>query len=119
MLNYVGIKVTDVARSAAYYDAVLGPLGWRRQSESDSVIGWGLVKPVFFVSDGQPQTGFGEISFPGNSIPAVKAAWEAGLEHGGEDRDEPGSTPLRGPGSYSARMLDPDGYTIEISVAPQ
>ena len=33
MLNYVSIKVADLERSATFYDAVLSPLGWRRQLE--------------------------------------------------------------------------------------
>jgi catechol 2,3-dioxygenase-like lactoylglutathione lyase family enzyme len=121
MLNYVRVKVADADRSGAFYDALLGPLGWRRHEDSGPVVGWGLVKAVFFITavDGPPQPGFGHVSFPANSIPAVKAAWEGGIAHGGEPRDEPGAAPLHGSGNYAARMLDADGYLIEVSVAPQ
>lgn len=30
MIDHTGIGVADVARSARFYDAVLGVLGWRR-----------------------------------------------------------------------------------------
>lgn len=120
MLNYVSIHVSDLERSGEFYDGLLGPLGWRRQFEGDSEIGWGLQKAVFFVANGrQPRPGFGQVSFPTKSIPAVKAAWEAGLEHGAESESQPGSAPAAGPGNYAARLIDPDGYSIEICVYNQ
>lgn len=120
MLHYVNVKVADVAHSGAFYDAILGPMGWRRQSESAKAIGWGFAKPHFFISpDGDgPKPGFGVVSFPAKSIPAVKAAYEAGLRAGGESVAEPGAKPAAGAGTYSARLTDPDGYTVELIVAP-
>ena len=118
MLNYVSIQVSDLARSAAFYDALLGPLGWRRQSEDETTVSWGLNKAVFFVVNGDhPNPGFGAISFPTKSVPAVKAGWEAGLEQGGVSSDHPGSMPTQGPGTYAARLKDPDGYQIELCVS--
>jgi hypothetical protein len=75
-----------------------------------------MVKGVFYITNGSPRPGFGEISFPTKSIPAVKAAWEAGLEHGAESESRPGSPPTAGPGSYAARLIDPDGYSVEVCV---
>lgn len=118
MLNYVSIQVADLERSAAFYDAMLTPLGWRRQLEDGGSIGWGMVRSVFYVVGNEsPRPGFGTISFPTKAIPAVKAAWEAGLEHGGESDAQPGAPPSRGNHQYAARLLDPDGYTVEICVA--
>lgn len=117
MLNYVSINVSDLERSAAFYDSMLSPLGWRRQLETDKAIGWGLIRPVFFIAaGGSPSPSFGTISFPTKAIPAVKAAWEAGLEAGGESKAQPSSPADRGRPSYAARLADPDGYTIEICV---
>jgi catechol 2,3-dioxygenase-like lactoylglutathione lyase family enzyme len=121
VLHYVSVRVRDLKRSAEFYDALLGPLGWRQQSTEGETISWGLVKPVFYVvANGEaPRPGYGQVSFPANSIPAVKAAWESGLEHGGEGEDPPGAAPLHGKGSYSARLRDPDGYVVEVTSAPE
>ena len=121
MLNYVSFSVGDLERSAAFYDALLGPLGWRRHMEEDRTVGWGLVRAVFFiVADGSaPEPGFGQISFPAKSIPAVKAAFESAVERGGEPEDEPGAAPDLGGGKYSARVRDPDGYRVEIASVPE
>ncbi|MSO41835.1 MAG: VOC family protein [Solirubrobacterales bacterium] len=119
MLHYVSIRVSDLERSAAFYDAMLGPMGWRRQTDDSEAIGWGLVTPVFFITNREaPHPGFGQVSFRANSIPAVKAAYEAGLESGGQSVAEPSSPPSRGPGSYAARLSDPDGYEVQLAVAP-
>ncbi len=119
MLHYVTLKVSDLERAGAFYDSILAPLGWRRQVENDGVIGWGLIKSEFYVELADTQRpGFGHVSFPAKSIPAVRASYESGMENGGESLDEPGSPPAQGPGNYAARLLDPDGYTVELCVAP-
>jgi catechol 2,3-dioxygenase-like lactoylglutathione lyase family enzyme len=119
MLHYANLKVSDIPRSGSFYDAVLAPLGWRRQADGPAGIGWGLTKPAFFVTrDDAQRPGFGTISFPAKSIPAVKASYESGIENGGQPVAGPGAAPLHGNGNYSARLLDPDGYEVEIVVAP-
>ena len=119
MLHYVTVKVSDLERSASFYDAILAPLGWRRQQDNDGVVSWGLIKSEFFISADEIQRpGYGHVSFPAKSIPAVKASYESGMENGGESVDEPGSPPAFGPGNYSARLKDPDGYLVELTVAP-
>lgn len=120
MLHYVSLKVSDMERSGSFYDAVLAPLGWRRQEDSPDVISWGMNRPDFYITrDEQQRPGFGHVSFPANSIPAVKASFESGVGSGGESLAEPGAAPAHGNGSYAARMLDPDGYEVEVVSAPQ
>ena len=119
MLHYVTVKVSDLERSASFYDAILAPLGWRRQSDADGFISWGLIKSEFFIQDDDTQRpGFGIVSFPAKSIPAVRASYESGMENGGEKVEEPGAAPAYGNGNYAARLKDPDGYTVELVVAP-
>ena len=89
---------------------LLGPLGWRRQVETDEVIAWGIVKPVFFASARRPAgTGGGHVCFSASGTPAVKAAWEGGVASGGVDDGAPGNRPQYGPAYYSAYLRDPDG----------
>jgi catechol 2,3-dioxygenase-like lactoylglutathione lyase family enzyme len=118
LLHYASLKVSDIERSGAFYDAVLAPLGWRRQEDNGGLISWGMIKAEFYVHQDSTQSpGFGTISFPTKSIPAVKAAFESGIENGGEPVADPGADPEFGPGNYAARLRDPDGYVIEICVS--
>jgi len=117
VLHHVVVEVADLDRSAAFYDALLGPLGWRRHYDRDQVIGWGIAKPVFFISGRhEPRPGFGLISFTSVGIAGVKAAWEGGCATGGSSVSDPGVARGHASGSYSAFLQDPDGYDIEVTV---
>lgn len=118
MLHQVLLEVSDLERSAKFYDAVLTPIGWRRHEVGSEEIGWGMAKPAFLISDAHPpRPGFGVITFAASGIAAVKAAWEAGTETGGESVAEPGETGTATSGPYSAFLRDPDGYGIEVTVS--
>ena len=117
MIHHVSVEVSDLERAGAFYDAVLGALGWRRQIEEPDWIGWGIVRPLFFASvrhGGGP--GGGHACFAANGIPAVKGAWEGGIAAGGADDGAPGQRPEYGTAYYSAYLRDPDGNRVEIAV---
>jgi catechol 2,3-dioxygenase-like lactoylglutathione lyase family enzyme len=117
VIHHVSVEVSDLASSGRFYDAVLTPLGWRRLIETDEVIGWGIVKPVFYASARRPPgTGGGHVCFAANGIFAVKAAWEGGVNAGGASDGDPGQRAQYGPTYYSAYLRDPDGYRVEVAV---
>lgn len=117
MIHHVSVDVSDLERSARFYDSVLGALGWRRQTDTDEVVGWGIVRPVFFASRrGNGGEGSGHVCFTASGIPAVKAAWESGQAAGGADDGAPGPRPEYGGNYYSAYLRDPDGHRVEVAV---
>ena len=117
MIHHVSVEVTDLDRSARFYDAVLAPLGWRRHIDTDERVAWGMVRPVFHVVARRSATVCGgHVAFGANGISAVKAAWEAGLGKGGISQGDPGQRPEYGPTYYAAYLRDPDGHRIEITV---
>jgi catechol 2,3-dioxygenase-like lactoylglutathione lyase family enzyme len=117
VIHHVSVEVLELERSGRFYDALLGPLGWRRHIENDEVIGWGIVRPVFFASEPRrAESGGGHVCFAATGTAAVKAAWEGGIEAGGGDDGAPGPRPEYGPSYYSAYLLDPDGHRVEVAV---
>lgn len=117
MIHHVSVEVSDLERSARFYDSVLGALGWRRHIDRDELVAWGIVKPVFYASNRSPgDPGGGHVCFTASGIPAVKAAWESGVAAGGTDDGAPGARPEYGASYYSAYMLDPDGNRVEVAV---
>ncbi|WP_437815358.1 VOC family protein [Sorangium sp. So ce1078] len=59
IIHHTGIGVSDVARSAAFYDAVLGALGYRRvmQLPDDTgadAVGYGADYPAFWIDRFHP-----------------------------------------------------------------
>jgi len=118
MIHHVSVEVSDLERSARFYDALLAPLGWRRITQAADTIGYGLLDhPVFVVSERRPAfPGSGHVCFEAAAIPAVKAAWEAGVAAGGRDDGEPGVRPHDRLGRYAAYLSDPDGHRLQVAV---
>jgi catechol 2,3-dioxygenase-like lactoylglutathione lyase family enzyme len=117
VIHHVSLGVTELETSARFYDAVLGALGWRRQIDSEDMVAWGIVRPLFFaVAADAPEACSGHVCFAANGIPAVKAAWEGGVGAGGDNHLAPGPRPEYGASYYSASLHDPDGHRVEIAV---
>jgi len=118
MFDHVGVEVSDLGRSAAFYDAVFFALGIRRLHETDRAIAYGVNEQRFWITmrGRPPAPGFGHLAFSASGRAAVNAAFEAGLAHGGRSDGDPGPRPQYGPRYYGAYLLDPDGLRIELSV---
>ena len=121
MLHHLSFAVADLARSAAFYDAALAPLGYVRVWTYKSAIGYGLPNggDKFAI---KLQTGItvpGEdfhVAFAASSHNEVKAFYKAALENGGKDNSAPGIHSEYGPHYYAAFVFDPDGYRIEAVI---
>jgi catechol 2,3-dioxygenase-like lactoylglutathione lyase family enzyme len=119
VISHVSIEVSDLERSAAFYDALLGPLGWRRVAKAEGSIGYGLYDDpslIVFAGSGGAAGRGPQVCLAAAGIPAVKAAWGAGVAAGGRSEGEPGPRPHYRPGYYSAYLRDPDGYRLEVAV---
>ena len=116
MIDHVGYEVSDLARSAAFYDAVFHPLGGRRIVDSPGAIAYGIHEARFWiVARGRHSgPGFGHVAIAASGRPAVHAAYEAGLAHGGTDDGPPGPRHAYGPRYFAAYLLDPDGRRVEV-----
>jgi catechol 2,3-dioxygenase-like lactoylglutathione lyase family enzyme len=114
MLDHIGIEVSDLERSKAFYSAALAPVGYSLAYDFDGGAGftWGEGIPDFWISSGAPQTGT-HVAFNVEERSAVDAFHEAGLAAGGTDNGPPGSRPQYGPTYYAAFVHDPDGHNIE------
>lgn len=53
-------------------------------------------------------------AFMASSEEAVRKAFNAGIENGGNSMGNPGTRPRYGDGYYGAYLLDPDGNKIHI-----
>jgi len=122
MLHHLSFGVTDLARSAAFYDAALSPLGYVRVWADDTAVGYG-------------QTGGGDkfairltpeaslthspvshVAFAAPSWESVIAFYDAAMAHGGRDNGRPELCPEYGEGYFAGFVIDPDGYRIEAVI---
>jgi catechol 2,3-dioxygenase-like lactoylglutathione lyase family enzyme len=114
MIDHIGVSVSDLDRSIAFYEKALAPLGYvlikkydgfaagfGKDGDSDFWIGPGKVsQPV-------------HIAFRADQRTVVKAFYEAAMAAGGKDNGPPGTRPMYHEHYYGAFVHDPDGHTIE------
>jgi catechol 2,3-dioxygenase-like lactoylglutathione lyase family enzyme len=127
LIDHTGIGVSDIHRSAAFYLAVLEPIGVRpvvlisRDFQPSAIedanlggVGFGVDYPVFWIDVFHPYEIRQHTAFRAISREQVDAFHRSGLSAGGIDNGGPG---LRAggypPGYYAAFLQDPDGNNIE------
>jgi catechol 2,3-dioxygenase-like lactoylglutathione lyase family enzyme len=115
VLDHLGIQCADLAASAAFYDAALAPLGFRRVMEFDVAIGYGAGKPDFWIGVFDSGEGFREshIAFQAADRAAVDAFFAAAVATGAEVLHEPRLHPEYHDKYYGAFVRDPDGNNVE------
>ena len=92
MLDHLGIQCADMTASAAFYDAVLEPLGARRLMDFGVAIGYGVApKPDFWLGEFNRGDGFREshIAFTASDRASVRAFFDAAVAAGAEVLHEP------------------------------
>ena len=121
MLDHIGLPVRDLARSKAFYAAVLAPLGYGEVMALDPAMtgGTGFVgfgrpgKPQFWITTGEPLSGVLHVAFMAPDRAAVGAFHAAALAAGARDNGGPGLRPHYHPTYFGAFVFDPDGHNIE------
>ena len=120
MLDHITFGIRDFARSTAFYDRALAPLGVRRlfdvpaeQSGGVQVTGYGDDRPWFWLAEDRATSGLLHVAFQADNKAAVDAFHAAALQGGGTDNGAPGLRPHYHASYYAAFVLDPDGHNIE------
>lgn len=118
MLNHVSIGVRNLAKTKAFYDAALKPLGYACLSEGETSLGYGKDAVALWISPSDSpvpadmKSGL-HFCFDAPSRKSVDAFHAAALKQGGRDNGKPGLRADYDPNYYAAFVIDPDGYRIE------
>ena len=130
MLDHMTFRVTDIARTKAFYTAALAPLGYSLCFEGNygsNMLGFAYPAPsepdgkkadVWFIDGpspygGPPATAGCHLAWRAQSRAQVDAFYAAAIAAGGKDNGAPGLRPDYSPSYYAAFVLDPDGHNIE------
>ena len=116
MLDHLSIQCSDVAASAAFYDAVLSAIGGERVMDFGTVIGYGRPPmPDFWIGPQETGEGFREahVAFSATSRADVDAFFSAALAQGAQVLHEPRLWPEYHPNYYGVFVRDPDGNNVE------
>ncbi len=120
MLAYVTLGTRDLARAAAFYDAVLAELGGKRSMEEpDYFIAWdstehGAGLGITYPFDKAPASvGNGTmVALSATSREQVDRVYAKAIALGGQDEGAPGQ---RFPGFYAGYFRDLDGNKLNCS----
>ena len=113
MIDHMGILVTDLDASVAFYTRALAPLGYEVVLRLPQVVGFGVAgKPDFWIAGGKPTDKL-HVAFRASGRDRVRAFYEAALAAGGRDNGPPGIRQIYHPNYYGAFVHDPDGHNIE------
>jgi catechol 2,3-dioxygenase-like lactoylglutathione lyase family enzyme len=122
MFSHMTIGASDLPRAAAFYDAVLAPLGiervpvkyatwasWQRPGEAPRLwVGLPFNKEPAHRGNGWMA------AFSASSRKAVDEAYAAAISAGADDEGAPGLRPNFGPNYYGAYVRDLDGNKIHF-----
>ena len=120
MIGYVTLGTNDIARAAAFYDAIAAELETPRMMEYESFIAWG--KDGGGAGIGLTKPFDGNAASVGNGVMVALAAkdqeqvqrlYDIALANGGTCEGPPG---LRGEGFYAGYFRDPDGNKLNAFI---
>lgn len=128
-INHMALSVVDMARSAAFYDVVLGWMGYSRMPvDEDVVIIW--LKPgsgAITISPSEPAAGnrphnryapgFHHLAFDADNRDQVDRFHRMLIDHGFTVLDPPAAYDYT-PGYYAVFFADPDGMKLELVHMP-
>lgn len=120
MIDHITIGVSNFARSTAFYDAALAPLGVKplyvvpkEFTNGIDVVGYGDNRPWFWIAEQDVLKGKFHVAFSAKTRDHVDAFYAAAIAAGGIDNGAPGVRPHYDPNYYGAFVLDPDGLNVE------
>jgi catechol 2,3-dioxygenase-like lactoylglutathione lyase family enzyme len=114
MIDHFGVQAADMSAAAMFYDAVLAPLGSGRRMDFGEAIGYGVDRPVFWISvatSGPARES--HIAFAAADRAQVRAFFDAAVAIGAEVLHEPRLWPEYHETYYGAYVRDPDGNNVE------
>ncbi|MGO8911357.1 MAG: VOC family protein [Bradyrhizobium sp.] len=118
MIDHISVGVSDLERSARFYEMTLAPLGLARLVTREGTVGFGKSYPEFWInlrgamSPVTPESGC-HICLRAKSTGEVDAFHASALSAGGSDDGAPGLRPHDRVRYYAAFVRDPDGNRIE------
>lgn len=130
-VEHLDLTVNDLRRSAAFYDRILGALGFKRLDEDDAGehdIRWGNAHLTIAIRAAtrdhagavfdRYRVGLHHLALKVRSREQVDAFHQVLREEGFTVLDAPAEFPQYGKGYYAVFFADPDGIKLEVAHFP-
>jgi catechol 2,3-dioxygenase-like lactoylglutathione lyase family enzyme len=123
MIDHISVSVSDLERSARFYELTLAPLGLAKVVTRPATVGFGKAYPEFWINLRPNMTPVSadsgnHICLRAKSTGDVDAFHEAALKAGGVSDGAPGYRPHERVRYYAAFIRDPDGNRVEAVTFP-
>jgi catechol 2,3-dioxygenase-like lactoylglutathione lyase family enzyme len=124
MIDHISIGVSDLERSARFYESMLAPLGLVKVVTRPATVGFGKNYPEVWINWRAGMTpaaadSGSHVCLRAKSTGEVDAFHEAALRAGGTSDGAPGLRPHDRVRYYAAYIRDPDGNRIEAVTFPE
>jgi catechol 2,3-dioxygenase-like lactoylglutathione lyase family enzyme len=124
MIDHVSVGVSDLERSARFYELALAPLGLSRVVVRSATIGFGKNYPEFWINlradmAPVPQGSGVHICLRAKSTAEIDAFHAAAVAAGATSESAPSLRPHDRVHYYAAFVIDPDGNRIEAVTFPK
>ena len=124
MIDHISIPVSNLSKSAEFYERVLEPLGLRRMVDRENTIGFGKKYPEFWLNarvrtSPIPDDPGGHICLRAPTKEAVASFHQRALEQGGRSDGEPGERQAEMTAYFGAFIRDLDGNKVEAATFPR
>ena len=114
LIDHIGIAVSDIEKSKAFYTTVLAPLGIKLIAEVDDWVGFGKNdKADFWFGPDDIIHPPMHIAFSAENRAKVDQFYRVAIDAGAIDNGKPGIREIYHPRYYGAFVIDPDGHNIE------
>lgn len=114
MFDHVGLGVTDLAASRAFFVQALQPLGVAVAMEGTYGVGLGKNgKPSLWLHQAQEHPVGVHLAFVAENREQVDQFYRAAMAAGGQDNGKPGLRPHYHANYYGAFVIAPDGHNVE------
>jgi len=114
MFDHIGVGVTDLAASKAFYLEALAPLGIVVVMEFPEAVGLGPPnKPAFWLSPASEKPAPLHLAFVAENHDRVDEFYRRAIAAGAKDNGPPGLRPQYHANYYAAFVIGPDGHNVE------
>ena len=112
VFDHVGVAVSDLEASRAFYQLALGQLGYGEPYRGDWFYEWEDLA-IGQAGNDRPATRNLHLALVASSRAAVDDWWQAMVGAGHEDDGKPGPRPQYSPSYYGGFVRDPDRNSVE------
>lgn len=125
-INHIALTVSDMERSEAFYNRLLGFMGYEQGEKTEQLILWASPNSAITISPANPQSnqkcdryspGLHHLAFSADSREDVDKLHQELIQQQVTILDSPAEYDYL-PGYYAVYFLDPDGIKLELAHTP-